>query len=267
MFLECPNNEGLRRLACFMNISNKSLCIYNHHHPVASVLKNTILQVKRVGFDTRNPNLSFVVENIGKTFRYLGYECSERNAKKKLGCILEELSANNYYYIPQVIHDLFNKVFVGDFTPIGALLKLEWMFHDDRYYCEEDKKNLMDFLFFISSLEYKNTFTEREFLCLKELRNNNEDVKNVELLKMFYLEVSDIVAFLRLIIFHPYWGKEEYKNHFLILASMRTPKDLNRTNISLYADYSNNNGIEKILPSLNKVEVNTIKDYLRLGLW
>lgn len=254
----------LEQSARFMEIDPEFLLVCNSHHPVASVIQRTINAIIGSSLKTKDKSLRFILDNLCQTFIFLDYRFDEKNLKQELKSLDEGLEAGNYYRIPQVIHGLFNKVFVGDFTPVGALLKLEWMFHEDRYYCGDNKKNLMDFLFFISSLYYKNVFTEEDLQLLIELRNDDSDFLNLDLLDRIKLEIRDIIVFLKDLIFHPYWGREEYKKYFLLLTALKSSDNLTKAHMSRYAEYSDRNGIKRITPYLNEHEVYVIKSYLKL---
>jgi len=253
----------------------------NQHHPVPSVLADTVGYLMRIDFQTEDSHYSFIIKNIRNLLKQM--DCAEedigqktednkngkgkkdvsiKKIKNKLKSLILELASQNYYYVPQFLHELFNRLFAGELTPAEVLLKLEWMFDKRRNYCGENKENLVDFLLSVCILEKKRIFTKAEKERIRVIRNSADDVHPVLLLKTLGLEISDIVDALSRYFFHPYWGMERFKKHFLLLMFLKPPDRLKKTNMSMYLEYYKHNGIHNVLRNMNEEEIRLLKYFL-----
>ncbi len=248
----------------------------NKHHYFPSVLDKTIRYLRKIDYYTDDPYYSFIVNNIRAVLVQMGTinksEMTEsangkiHGGEKKIRNCMDGLEADlykdSYCYVPPYLHDLFNRLFAGEITPPEALLKLEWIFDERRVYNGENKENLIDFLVSVSVLEKKRIFTADEIKRIRLLRNGKEDVRNAALLRILSLEIQDVIDMLNLYFFHPYWNRERYKKHFLLLMFLKPPDRLKKTNISMYLDYYRNNGLRRVFRDIDEGDMKLLVFFL-----
>lgn len=250
----------------------------NRHHPIPTVLTDTVRYLGRMDFQTEDSYYAFIIKNIRDLFRQMGYvskskahrrgnnkDCNDVSAgviRNKLESVIAELAGYDYYFIPQFFHELFNKLFAGELTPAEALLKLEWMFDERRSYGGENKENLIDFLCSVSVFSKRRTFSVAEIKQIKSIRDSAGDFQNIRLLPIFSLSLDDIVQALTLYFFHPCWGMEGFRKHFLVLMFLKPPDRLKKTNMSMYLEYYKHNGINSVFKDSDGKEIETLKFFL-----
>lgn len=250
----------------------------NKHHPVPLVLIDTARFLLKIDFQTEDSYYSFIIKNI-KGFFHLMEEvrqdevekCGQNQGaraltddevKNKIDSLIKELFGRNFCRVPQFLHELFNKILAGELTPAEVLLKLEWIFDERRYYVGQNKENLVDFLSSVSVLEKRHKFTVEETKKIHAIRNSADDFQNASLLELFALSIDDITKVLSEYFFHPYWGREEFKEHFLLLMFLKPPDRLQKTNMSMYLEYFRHNGINNVLKNMDPQEKYLLNDFL-----
>lgn len=254
----------------------KNLRGRNRHHYFPMVLQKTIKYLRKIDYRTDDPYYGFIVDNIRAVLMQMGTisrseiavfpggktHGGERKMRNCLDGLEADLYKDSYCYVPAYLHDLFNRLFAGELTPPEALLKLEWMFDDRRMYNGENKENLIDFLVSVCVLEKKRIFSAEEIKKMRLLRNSKEDIRNADILPLLDLEIPDIVRMLNAYFFHPYWNREGYKKHFLLLMFLKPPDRLKKTNITVYLDYYRNNGLCRVFQDMEEGDMKLLAFFL-----
>lgn len=268
----------LKQLSLILECSEAEVEKNNHHHPFACALSEVAADLAKMNYQSNDYAYSFVLRNLKKAISKMkktdcfcletkdNSEITSLEIKETIEALLEDMHSDSVYVVPEFLHNLFNCVFAGDFTPIEAMLKLDWIFYYKRKYNRNNKKFLLQFLFSLCIIEKKKFFSEEEMEDVLIFKNCKEDVSNIEMLNYFDLTLDDIRSFIGKYFFHPYWGRKEFNHCFLLMLFLKIPEHINKSTMGVYLRYYKNNGIGLICKNQDTSEIEMIKFALDLFL-
>lgn len=268
----------LEQLSLILDCSEAEVKNNNHHHPFARALSEIAADLAKMNYQSKAYAYSFVLKNLEKAISKMkkanrfGLEIKDSSEITPLqirgiiDTLLEDMHSESIYIVPKFLHNLFNCVFAGDFTPIEAMLKLDWIFYYKRSYSRNNKKFLLQFLFSLCIIEKRRHFSEEEIEEVLIFKNCREDVFNIEMLNYFDLTLDDVRSFIGRYFFHPYWGRKEFNYHFLLMLFLKMPEHINKTNMGVYLRYYKSNGIGLICKDQDPSEIEIIRSALDLFL-
>lgn len=133
----------------------------------------------------------------------------KRNVEEKCPDILDIVDFEYTKRMPAKVHSNHNKSFAGDFLPHEVLGKLLRTTDKNYYFCNVQRKEVIECIFNVHVFKYKHIKLDIEMTDkkLSSTPNNYWRINFETLFGLLEVEITDVVNYLEEYFFHPTWKK------------------------------------------------------------